>query len=114
MPKFMISFLEGAMDVPDEELDEVSLAVHAVVDEAREADVWVFGGGLRHHQDAATVDLDGSVFEGRAVEDRFYLAGVAIIEVESRADALDWAKRLGAACRCAMEVREFLPVDRDA
>ncbi|MFS0886358.1 YciI family protein [Aeromicrobium sp. 179-A 4D2 NHS] len=113
MPKFMILFLEGAMDIPDEELDEVSRAAHVVVDDAREAGVWVFGGGLRHHEDAATVGLDGSVQEGRAIEDHVYLAGVAVVDVESRADALEWAKRLGAACRCAMEVREFLPVLRD-
>lgn len=113
MPKFMISFLEGAITLTDEEADAVSRAAHAVVDQAKEAGIWVFGGGLRHHEDSATIGLDGGVSEGRALHDRHYLAGLSIIEAESRADALEWARRLGTACGCPMEVREFLPSSRD-
>lgn len=112
MTKFMISFLEGAMHIPDGELDAVTAAAHAIVDEAKAAGVWVFGGGLRAHVDAATVDMDGTVSEGRSVDSPCHLAGVAVLDVESRADALEWARRIAAACRCPQEVRAFLPENR--
>jgi hypothetical protein len=46
MTKFLISFPSGAMVVPAEDLQAVSDAPHAVVDEAKAAGVWVFGGGI--------------------------------------------------------------------
>ena len=36
-----------------------------------------------------------------------YIAGVTIIDVPSREEALEWAARIAVACRCAEEVREF-------
>lgn len=112
MTKYMISFLEGAMQVPDEELEVVTVAAHAVVDEAKAAGVWVFGGGLRGHEDAATVSADGTVSEGRATDSPCHPAGIAVLDVESRADALEWARKIAAACRCEQEVRAFLPENR--
>ena len=41
-----ISFDEGAMTFPEEELPDVADAAHAVVRDAMDAGVWVFGGGL--------------------------------------------------------------------
>ena len=46
VPKYLISFPSGAMDVSVEELPAVSEASHAVVQQAKEAGVWVFGGGI--------------------------------------------------------------------
>ena len=57
MTKYLISFPSGAMDVTEEELPAVSDASHAVVQEAKDAGVWVFGGGIdesaRVHQGGA-------------------------------------------------------------
>lgn len=39
MPKYMISFDDGWMDVPRDDLAEVTRAAHAVVDEAKAARV---------------------------------------------------------------------------
>jgi hypothetical protein len=44
------------------------------------------------------------------MENRTYIAGVTIIDVPSREDALKWAAKLAAANRCAQEVREFAPL----
>ncbi|WP_313408722.1 YciI family protein [Aeromicrobium sp.] len=112
MAKFMISFVEGAMSVTDEELDEVTSSAHAVVDDAKQAGVWVGGGGLRHHTEAATVSVDGEIVERRAELPGPHVAGFAVVDVESRADALEWARRFSKACHCTMEVREFLPENR--
>ena len=53
----------------------------------------------------------GSRWDGhRRHENRTYIAGVTIIDVPSREDALKWAAKLATANRCAQEVREFAPV----
>ena len=46
MARYLISFDEGAMTFPEEELTDVAEAAHAVVQQAMDAGVWVFGGGL--------------------------------------------------------------------
>jgi hypothetical protein len=46
MTRYLISFDDGAMTFPEEDLPDVAEAAHAVVQEAKDAGVWVFGGGL--------------------------------------------------------------------
>ena len=47
MTRYLISFDDGAMTFPEEELPDVAEAAHTVVQEAKDAGVWVFGGGLQ-------------------------------------------------------------------
>jgi hypothetical protein len=35
--------------------------------------------------------------------------GFAVVDVPSRAEALEWAAKIAVAYRCAQEVRELLP-----
>ena len=49
MALYLISFDDGAMTFPEADLPAVAAASHAVVDEARDAGVWVFGAGLHPH-----------------------------------------------------------------
>ena len=37
------------------------------------------------------------------------IGGLTVVEVPSREEALQWAAKIAAACRCAQEVREFGP-----
>ncbi len=46
MTRYLISFDDGAMTFPEQELPDVAKAEHAVVEEAKDAVVWVFAGGL--------------------------------------------------------------------
>ena len=64
MTKYLISFPSGAMVFPDEDLQAVSDASHAVVQEAKDAGVWVFGGGVDESVPPVLVDGDGTVTEG--------------------------------------------------
>jgi hypothetical protein len=106
MPRYMISFDAHAMDhIPREEIPAVAKAAHAMVAEARNAGVWVFGGGLEHQQ-ASVVAIDGTVADGSYPE---ALGGFCVVDVPSREEALEWAAKTAAACRCAQEVREFMP-----
>ena len=104
MSRYLISFDDGWMTFPDEDFQAVSDAAHAVVREAKAAGVWVHGGGLQR-QRASVVATDGTVREGPLPETKAVIGGFSIIEVPTRAEALDWAARIAAACRCTQEVR---------
>ena len=64
MTRYLISFDDGAMIFPEEELPAVVEAAHAVVREAKDAGVWVFGGGLHSHEEVSVVSTDGTVTAG--------------------------------------------------
>jgi hypothetical protein len=65
MPRYLISFDAHAMDhIPDDDMPAVAKASHEVVEEALNAGVWVFGGGLEN-QKASIVATDGTVTDGR-------------------------------------------------
>jgi hypothetical protein len=106
MTRYLISFDAHAMDhIPDEEGPAVGKAAHAVVQEAADAGVWVFGGGLGN-QRAGIVAADGTVTDGPYPE---AIGGFAIVDVLSREEALAWAAKIALACRCPQEVREIMP-----
>jgi hypothetical protein len=46
MTRYLISFDCGAMTFPDEDLPDLAKAAHEVVEQAKDAGVWVFGGGV--------------------------------------------------------------------
>ena len=51
MPRYLISFDAHAMDhIPDDDMPAVAKASHEVVEEALNAGVWVFGGGLENQE----------------------------------------------------------------
>jgi hypothetical protein len=106
--RYLISFDDGAMTFPEEDLPDVDRAAHAVTKEAQDAGVWVFGGGLTNHEEASMVAIDGSVTGGPFTQSRQYLGGFAVVDVPSRDEALRWAAKFAVACRCAQEVREIL------
>jgi hypothetical protein len=108
MTQYLISFDDGWMQIPDGELPDVAKTVGEVVDEARTAGVWVFGGGLESQQ-ASVVATDGTVTDGPYPETKEVLGGFAVVDVPTRAEALEWAARIAVACRCSQEVRELLP-----
>jgi len=107
MTRYLISFDDGAMDFPEEDLPAVGEAAHAVVREAQNAGVWVFGGGVQSQQ-ASIVATDGVVTDGPYPETKAVIGGFSIIDVSSREEALEWAAKIAVACRCAQEVREIM------
>jgi hypothetical protein len=108
MTRYLISFDQGWMTFPEEELDDVAKAAIEVVHEAQDAGVWVYGAGLES-QRASVVATDGLVTDGPFPETKEVIGGFSIVDVPSREEALQWAAKIAAACRCAQEVREILP-----
>ena len=74
-----------------------------------EAGVWVFGGGLSEEVDPVPVSADGTVVAGTYPETEELGGGYAVLALSSREAALEWAAKIATACRCAQEVREFMP-----
>jgi hypothetical protein len=108
MTRYLISFDDGAMTFPEEDLPDVAKAAHEVVEQAKDAGVWVFGGGVKGHE-VSVVATDGSVIGGQSAESTERLGGFAVVDVSSHVEALKWAAKIAIACRCAQEVRELLP-----
>ena len=107
MTRYLISFDDGAMTFPEEDLPAVAEAAHKVVQEAKAGGVWVFGGGVVG-QSASVVATDGTVTDGPYPETKSVIGGFSIVEVTSRDEALKWAAKIAEACRCAQEVRELM------
>jgi len=85
----------------------VGEAAHAVVREAQDAGVWIFGGGVES-QRASIVATDGMVTDGPYPETKAVIGGFSMIDVPSHQEALEWAARFAVACRCAQEVRAIM------
>ena len=99
----------GAAPAAAEELPAVGEAAHAVVQEAMDAGVWVFGGGLAEDVDPVMVAGDGTIATGTYPQTEELDGGFAVLDVSSREAALEWAAKIATACRCAQEVCEFMP-----
>jgi hypothetical protein len=93
--------------IPEKDLPAVGEAAHAVVRAAKAAGIWIFGGGIQRRQ-STIVAMDGTSTAGPMPETKAVVGGFSIIEVASREEALVWAARIAAACRCAQEVREIM------
>jgi hypothetical protein len=103
MTRYLISFDEDAMDhIPEEEMPAVADAAHAVISEAQAAGVWIFAGGMDEGVDPVTVAGDGTVTAGVHP-----FGGITILDVPSHEEALSWAAKIAAACRCAQAVSAF-------
>ncbi|AYF28046.1 MULTISPECIES: YciI family protein [Micromonospora] len=109
MPRYLISFNDGAMDhIPAEEIPQVGKDAHAVIQEAVNAGVFVYGTGLERQQ-ASIVGTDGVVTDGPFPETKEVIGGFVVLDVSSRDEALKWAAKIAVSCRCAQEVREIMP-----
>lgn len=95
------------MVVTDDELPIVAADAHAVIEDAKAAGVYVFGGGIAEQVDPILVSGDGtvstSIYPGSDLN-----GGFTVLELPTRDDAVAWARKIAVACRCAQELREFM------
>lgn len=82
-------------------------AAHAVDQEAKDAGVFVFTGGLDYDAEPAVVATDGTVIDGPYPESKELIGGITVVDVPTREAALEWAAKIAVACRCAQDVRVF-------
>jgi len=106
MTKYLISFPSEAMDFSDEELAAAGVDSRAVIEEAKAAGVYVFGGGINEIVDPVLVTADGEVSDDIYAGSKLN-GGFTVLELPTREDAIEWARRLAAGCHVAQELREF-------
>lgn len=107
MTKYLVSFPAPAMDVPAEEMAAVSEAAHGVIREAKEAGVYVFGGGINEGVAPLMVAADGTMTNETYAQTQELDGGFCVLELPSREAAIRWAAKIARACRCPQELREF-------
>jgi hypothetical protein len=107
MTKYLISFPSEAMIATDAEFRIVAADAHAVIEEAKAAGVYVFGGGIEERVAPILVSADGSaspdIYPGSRLN-----GGFTVLDVPTREAAVLWAGKIATACRCAQELREFM------
>lgn len=107
MTKYLISFPTEAMVLTAEDFPAVSAAAHAVIEEAKAAGVYVFGGGINEQVAPVLVTADGvvspDIYPGSRVR-----GGFLVLELPTREAALHWSRKIAVACRCGQELREFM------
>ena len=107
MTYYMISFPSEAMVLSDEEFVQAGIDANAVDQEAKDAGVWMFSGGVDETVEPVRVAADGTVTPGTYPGSRFN-GGVMVLNLPDRAAAEDWARRIAVACRCDQEIRELM------
>lgn len=112
MTEYLIYFNQQWVGDHDEEWfgSRAPLAA-AVINEAKEAGVYVFAGGLDEDVDQA-VSADarsGKVkfTDGPFVESKEYLGGLTVVDVPDLEAAKVWAGKIAEACGWPQEIREF-------
>ena len=105
--KYLISFPSAAMVATGSELEAASRDSHTVIEEAKAAGVYVFGGGIDESVPPILVSGDGTVAEGGYPWAPPLNGGFCVLELPTREDAISWSARIAKACRCDQELRVF-------
>jgi len=108
MAKYLISFPSAAMVLSAGELEAASRDSHAVIDQAKTAGVYVFGGGIDETMPPVLVSADGTVAQGGYPWAPPLNGGFCVLELPSREEAVSWAARIAKSCRCGQELRVFM------
>lgn len=106
--KYLISFPAEAMQLSPEEFEAAGRDSRQVIMDAKAAGVYVFGGGLDEEVPAVMVAADGTVTEGTYPQTRKLNGGFTVLELPTRDDAVEWARRIAEACRTTQELRVFM------
>jgi hypothetical protein len=112
MALYLIAFnAEWAPDLTAEELRERGVSGMALIEEMKEAGVFVFGdGGLDASTVVGSVDpSSGSLVfsDGPYVETKEHLGGFTVVDVPDDAQARYWAGRVAVAVGWPQEVHRF-------
>jgi hypothetical protein len=107
MTKYLVSFPAAAMNIPETEMAAVSEASHMVIREAKEAGVYVFGGGINEDVAPQLISADGTAKNETYRQTKELNGGFCVLELPSREAAVRWAAKIAKACRCSQELREF-------
>ena len=112
MKQYLLSIYQPDGPLPPPEfLEKVMRDVHALIEEMKAADAWVFSAGL-HPPSTATVlraqDGDVLMTDGPFAEGKEHLGGFTIIRAPDLDAALEWGRKLARVVPpLPIEVRPF-------
>lgn len=107
MTKYLISFPAAAMQLTPEEFERAGVESRAVIEEAKAAGAYVFGGDINEPVSPVRVHGDGTV-TADTYDGSHLTGGFTVLELPDRAAAELWARKIAVACRCPQELREFM------
>jgi hypothetical protein len=105
---YLISFPGAAMDLDETEFAAANRDAHAVIAEMKAAGVYRFGGGIDEDVAPVQVAADGTVTEQTYPQSRELDGGMTIIDVATREEALEWARKTTIGCHTIQELRQFM------
>jgi hypothetical protein len=111
MKQYLLSIYQPDTGTPPPEvLAQVMREVGALIQETKNAGVWVFNGGLHPPSTATVVQLkDGDMLttDGPYAEGKEHIGGFVIIKVPDLDAALEWARKTARVITLPIEVRPF-------
>src|SRR5438309_11860832 len=94
MTKYLISFPGSAIDISDEDMAAVGEAAHAVIREAKDVGVYVFGGGINEDVAPLMVAADGTVTNEPYPQTKEFDGGFCVLELPSREAAVELRQQM--------------------
>jgi hypothetical protein len=111
MPYYLLSVIQVPRETLSSEAGErIGKNNDALIQELKQAGVWVFGGRLHAPSTATTLRAqNGDVLmtDGPFAEAKEHLAGILIIDVPDLDAALAWGRKQTLATTLPIEVRPF-------
>ena len=93
------------MVLSPEDFQQAGIDANAVVEEMQAAGVYVAAGGIDPEAPVDLVAANGTTARGPYQDTEGFNGGLTIIDVATREEAVMWAAKVAAACRCPQELR---------
>jgi hypothetical protein len=112
--RYLLSIYQPDGPPPPEvmaQMDRIMANVNALVQEAKDAGVWVFNGGLHDASTATVVHIKGGdvlLTDGPYAEGKEHIGGFLIVEATDLDAALAWARKLATVLS---DGDESLPIE---
>jgi hypothetical protein len=111
MKQYLLSVYQPDGEPPAElDLDRIMNDLAALREEMRQADAWVFAGGLHPAETATVVHAKGGdvlTTDGPYIEGKEHLGGFTIVRAPDLDAALGWARKTTEITGLPIEVRPF-------
>jgi hypothetical protein len=111
MKQYLLALYQPDGELPSaSSLANVMRDIHALRQEMKAADAWVFSGGLHPPHTATVLRVQNDAVlstDGPFIEGKEYLGGFTIVKAPDLDAALEWGRKLAAASTLPIEVRPF-------
>jgi len=111
MKQYLLSIYQPDTGTPPPEvLERVMRDVDALIQETKDAGVWVFNGGLHPPSTATVLRLQGGdllITDGPYAEGKEHIGGFLIIKAPDLDSALEWGRKTARVITLPIEVRPF-------